>query len=138
MTNILESLLGSLDKDIGFTVYPKSIIKDDFSNVKLLSVTSHDTALGINLAELHAKVYPLLPEGSSNNFKDYLYLVVRLPSGVTKAIGLPWIEPESFKIHTTTDINVTIHNVDSTQVETIKKILSANGYNKLTISISNQ
>lgn len=136
MNNIIENLLSSIGKDIGFTVHPKTILKDDFSNVKLLSVTNHDNAVGFNLAEMHSKVYPLLPENSPNSFKDYLYIVVRLPSGITRAIGLPWIEEDSFKIHTTTDINITVHNVDSTQLDTIKRILAANGYPTVTVSIS--
>lgn len=123
----------NIGKTASFNVFP-NIIKDDFTNVKILGVLSYDTAMGFNLAEMHEKVYPTLPEGTPNDYTAYNYLLVRFPNGKTSAIGLPWIEEASVRIYSTMDIVVRIRNKGVEDIDTLRMILAANGYQDVTIS----
>ncbi len=122
--NIFSSNIG---KTASFRVFP-NIIKDDFTDVKILSVLNYEAASGYNLAEMHARVYPTLPAGVPNDYRAYDYLMIRFPNEKIDVIGIPWIDETSVAIHSTTDINVTIRGKGVSDIPLLRTILAANGF----------
>lgn len=131
MSNPFENNVG---KTATFTIYPASIIMEDFTDVKILGVVSAEVASGMGLAEKHVLVYPTLPEGTPNDYLAYNYLMVRLPNGNITTLGLPWIIPDSIRISSSVDINVLIRGKGVDDIDNLRKVLAGNGYNDVTIT----
>lgn len=123
----------NIGKTASFKVFP-SIIKDDFTNVKILGVVSYEDAEGFGVAETHVKVYPTLPAGTPNDYRAYNYLKLRFPNGKVDVIGLPWVEENSVRIFSTMDIVITIRNKGVEDIDTLRMILAANGYQDVSIA----
>lgn len=122
--------LDQVGKTISFRLIPESVISDDFTDVVLEGIVTWDQVKYIDPAETHIKVYPTLPEGTPNDYRAYLYAVIRLPTeGKTTAVGLPWIDPTSVKTVSKVDIIVTISGAGVTDIDDIRKLLLSRNYN---------
>ena len=133
MLKINNELVG---KTVTFDLYPASVIGTNFDRVEVIGLGKHEMVTGlISPATMHASVYPLLPPGSPKDYRDYEYLMVKLPSGKLTAVGVPWIVPDSVTIVTRTDISITIHDASLSDVPLLKRILNENGYIDIDVSV---
>lgn len=86
---------------VTFQLVVANVIPNAFTNVTVLGVMSYDGATFIDneLRSKHTNMYPYFKDKVANvdNPKNYSYLIVKLPSGKTMAIGLPWIVEGSYK-----------------------------------------
>lgn len=121
--------LDMVGKTISFRLIPETVISDDFTDVVLEGIVTWDQVKYIDPAQQHQKVYPTLPEGAVNDYRGYLYAVVRLPiEERTTAVGLPWIDPESVKTASKTDIIVTITGSGVQDIDDIRALLASRNY----------
>ncbi len=112
-----------------FSVYPVAILGTGFENATVLSIMDLETAMAFeDVRQLHISVFPSLPAGTPNDPKSYNYLRLRLASGVTKVIGLAWIDNDSVELVEMQTITVKIPNVVSSDQVKIRNALAANGY----------
>ena len=130
----IEDLTPHIGKTISFKLYPEAIISDDFTDVLLEGITNWQQVSFIDPIQKHVNVYPTLPAGTPNDYRGYLYAIVRLPlSNETTAVGLPWINESTFRASSTTDIIVTIRGRAITDIDTIRNILTAQGFTNISI-----
>ena len=121
--------LDMIGKTISFRLIPETVISDNFTDVVLESIATWDQVKFIDPANLHQKVYPTLPNGAVNDYRGYLYAIIRLPieERIT-AVGLPWIDPASVKTASKTDIIVTISGSGVQDIDDIRSLLASRNY----------
>lgn len=126
-----------INKIVSFNLYPASIITTTFERVKILAILDADSALamGIDVQSQHINVYPTIAEidRPENNFRSYQYLKLKLPNGDITAIGIPWING-AITIHTNQRVRADIDDVGPQDLDKIRKVLIANGYNSVSLS----
>ncbi|WP_257292017.1 phage DNA polymerase-associated SH3 family protein [Endozoicomonas sp. ONNA1] len=119
----------SLGDTVSFTLYPAGIIGTVYDHCRINALLDAQTARQfIDIDALHANVYPTLPEGTINDPSGYLYLKVKLPSGIDSVVGMNWIDQGTLIRHESMTATFTVDNVDTTDIEKIKLALSANGF----------
>lgn len=119
---------------VSFEVYPAQILGTGFHNAKVMGIIDADTARRwIDPVAMHAAVYPTLPEGSINQYDQYLYLKLLLANGQTTAIGLPWIRDDSYVVNEARRLQFIIENVTADDEPRIRRALSANGFEAIQV-----
>jgi hypothetical protein len=128
-----------INASCSFEVYPSAILGASFKGAKILDILSADTAgkLGFDPAAMHASVYPTLPAGTPNDYRAYSYVRFQLASGQATIIGIPWIRDESLVISTNRTVQLTIDDINDTQLNTILLALSANGFAAVDVKYPN-
>lgn len=115
---------------VSFEVYPSSILGTRFTRVKVEGILDAHTArsLGFDPWALHANVYPTLPAGTPNDPTAYLYVKVKLSSGGSEIVGVPWIRPDSITELQLKTAQIKVLNVGPDDLPKIVQALSANGF----------
>lgn len=127
--------LDMVGKTISFRLIPETIITDNFTDVVLEAIATYDQVQFIDPATQHQKVYPTLPEGAVNDYRGYLYGIIRLPvENRVTAVGLPWIDPQSVKTVSKTDIVVTISGSGVNDIDDIRSLLASRNYTVANIT----
>lgn len=135
MAQILDKL--NIGDNTSFDVYPSALLGTQYSQVVILAILDADSVrfLNIDPAAMHAKVYATLPAGTPNDPYQYQWLKLRLTNGTMTAIGIPWINPNSIAINTTSTITAVFEDVSPTDLNIIRTMCAANGYNNVAITI---
>lgn len=119
-----------------FDVYPSNVLGTGFRNCTVLAIMDHDTAAAqVDTVALHTQVYPYLPTGTPDDPTVYTYIKVKLPNGDITILGMPWINLETIQEVTRTTITATIRDVSANDLDKIRRILEANGYDNLRLDI---
>lgn len=115
-----------------------TIITSAYNNVKVVASQINYEAAKLlasnDIDATHANIYSELPAGTPNNPQEYNYVIVERSDGVKYALGVPWIS-ENFAVVKSTLINITVREVTTGDVETIRNALVALGYGDLTLSL---
>lgn len=121
-----------------FNVYPVALYGTGFKNVVVMGILDQETAnlAGFDTVAEHAAVYATLPTGTPNDPSAYNYLKVRLPSGATKILGLPWIIESSIEEVNLGTFTLKIANQSANDQQAIINALTANGFNAVDISFA--
>ena len=118
-----------------FDVYPSPILGTGFSNCTVLSIMDHDSAaLQVDTMALHAQVYPYLPTGTPDDPTLFTYLKIRLPSGDTTILGSSWVNMATVQEITRTTIVAAIKNVTPNDLDTVRRVLLANGFEHIELT----
>lgn len=126
MLNINQITLGSV---VSFDLWPSMIIGNSFSHAKIEGILNFDDANKyIDVMAVHIQVYPTLPTGVANNPRSYYYLKLRLLTGETTVIGIPWVKEDTFTTISSTAIRFTIPEISHTDEQIIRAQLGALGY----------
>jgi hypothetical protein len=130
--NIDSSLIG---KTISFEIYPSAILSDDFTNVTVCAIASHEGVTNyIQPAIMHAKVYPALPDTVPVDYRLIDYVVIRLPNGTLTALGIPWIKEVTVTVSGSIELIATIRGQSVSDIARIRQILSENNITDVTIT----
>lgn len=120
-----------------FDVYPSTIIGNDFKNVTVLGIVGYEQAIrDADIPAIHANVYPLLPQGTPEDPTQYDYLLVRTSAGRNTVLGIPWINLETVQLVESRKMSIVLDGVGSVDVDRVRSILVANGYNNISISLN--
>lgn len=135
MAQILDKM--NISDVVTFDVYPSSLLGTQFRQCTILSIWDYDTtrAMGFDPDAMHVKVFDTLPVGTPNDPTKYQWLKIKLTSGETTAIGVPWIKADTIKINTTSTITVVYTGVSPDDVAKIRIMNANNGYNAFSIDI---
>ncbi len=132
MLNPKDINLGAI---VQFELYAEPVLGATRTNVKVAGILDYqDAAHYINPATTHAAVFPNLPAGTPNDFRQYRYLKVILQNGNVEAIGLPWIRETTYREIQIADLQFRILAVSPDDRARIEQLLSANGYTAVEIT----
>lgn len=121
----------NLGDTVSFELRVGAILAQVFDNVVVEGVipASLCDTVGLDAYATHAQVYPLLPKGIvENNAESYQYLVLKGTDGTRRAIGIPWINPETIKVHKTQVATFIVPNIAQEDVERIRDVINRYGY----------
>lgn len=122
---------------VNFSQYAPAVIGAGYEGAKVLAILDADSANQyINTATVHASIFPYLPAGTPNDPTAYQYLKLKLSSGETTAVGLPWIEDSSWVVQTRAKLTIVMDSVDPDDRNKITAALVALGFNNFAISVS--
>lgn len=129
----------NVDSIVNFSIYPVATFGANFNNVKIKAIIDADIAiaLGYNVAQLHAIVYPTLPQDTPNDYRGYQYILITNASNQRQIFGIPWIVDSSYNEVGNQTMTIIIDNVSPDDQIKIQKALSSNGYTALKITLSN-
>lgn len=88
---------------VSFSLVQANIINNDYTNVTVLGQGMFDVARGIDpeLRNKHYNLYPYFKDKVNNvddpNYADG-YLILKLSNGELSAIGVPWINEDTFEV----------------------------------------
>lgn len=133
MPAINNAMIGKI---IGFQVYPSAILTDDFTDVKLIGIATHEgVSSWISPARMHANVYPTLPDGVPNDYRAYEYAIIRKQDDTVTALGLPWIKEDTVTVSDSVEIVVTIRDKSITDIPRLRQILTSNNFNNIDVAV---
>lgn len=130
--------LFNIGDTISFQVYPSVFLGTQFNDVVVQSVINAETArlLGYDYVSMHANVYPTLPEGEvPDNPTQYNYLLVKMPSGQSQLVGVPWIDESTVSSRSTTSVYLEVPGAGTSNVQAIITALSANGFKTKNVRV---
>lgn len=98
-----------------FQVYPVAQLGNNFQNVVVLAVLDATTVqqLGIDIWGMHMQLYPSLPEGTPNDPTQYQYIRIKLQSGQTTILAVPWIDDSTVELVSAQTLAAVISNIDA-------------------------
>lgn len=124
----------TLNSVVSFELYAESILGINRRNVKILGILdAQDASRYIEPVTMHAAVYASLPDDTPNDFSAYPYLKIKLESGETEAIGLPWIRDESYEEIALSDLQLRLNNISPSRRADLMNLLAANGFNAVDV-----
>ncbi len=102
---------------ISFEVYPAHIFGNTFNNVTITAFFDYHlaNALGLDIVATHNTVYPTLPPGTPNDATQYNYMQVKLESGDSITLGLPWLVSSTIRISGGRTLKLTFQDIDDTR-----------------------
>lgn len=122
-----------------FTTYPVGIIGANYDNVVALGTVNAEVARRTaDIDALHAQVYPTLPVGTPNDPNAYNYLILKLPSGGTTILGIPWIREDTVVVKDTQTAQALIFGVSGEDLPKITNALVQSGYTNIQLTLVSQ
>ena len=101
---------------------------------KLKSIVDADTARRFApIDQLHAQVYPTLPQGSPKDVNSSLYYVFEGQNKTSVVVAGPWIDMTSLEVIEHIDITVRIPQASLSDIEKVRVALAAAGFKDFAI-----
>ncbi len=115
-------------KRYNFATYAPTILGDSYNNMEVMSIMGLDDAMKEdNIFQLHAQVFPHLPDGTPNVPNQYDYIKFRTSAGNTVILAYTWVVENSIQEVTSTTLRVTIFNADISDMAVIRDLLNGVG-----------
>ncbi len=126
MLNTSQITLGSI---VSFELYPSLIIAPGYTRAKVEDILSFSSAMLFEDVEAqHISVWPTLPSDVPKDPRSFYYLKLKLISGESKIIGIPWIKDNTYVVDSSRNIRFTIPNIDPADESIIRAQLGALNY----------
>lgn len=135
---MLELTNIQLDTTVSFDLYPAHFLGTRIKNAKVLGLVNATTAmqLGFDAPAVHAAVFPTLPNGTVNAYDKYYYVRLKLTSGESTFIGVPWIKESTYVVEVVRNVALHIENISPDQQNRAIQALSAIGLTVAKIDIT--
>lgn len=126
--NLQEIPIGTV---ISFEVYPSAQFGNNFQAVTLQATFNSTLArmLGFDYIAANQQVYSTLPAGTPNDPTQYNYFQIKLASGETQILGIPWIREGTLSIHNGKRLTLVFDDLDETRKNRIIAAVKAQGEN---------
>ena len=112
------------------------VLANEFKNCVYLGQVTYELAVTYDDVDAtHANIYSTLPAGTPNDPRQYNYILVKLPSGEKKPVGIPWIK-DPVRVVTTCVITVKFYDGSINDANDVKRALNARGYNDFEITVN--
>lgn len=124
-----------IGKSYDFTLYATGVLGAGFKNAKVLGVMDYDSAKAVqDITPLHIQAYPQLPSGTPRNAKDLVYVKIKTNMNELRVVAMDWIS--SVPVLVTSQVaRVTISQISSSDIPTIRDLLTINGYPNINIEL---
>jgi len=131
MLNLNQIKLGTI---VSFELHPSMMIGTGYTRAKVEGLLNFDDANKyIDAMAVHIQVYPTLPAGVPNNPRQYWYVKLKLVSGETTVVGVPWIKEDTYAEVNAQAIRFTIPEIDQDDEQIIRMQLTALGYKMVDV-----
>lgn len=129
---VLQSIV-----NFNFLAATQAILGTGYEGAKVMAILDAETANNyINTATLHANLYPMLPAGTPNDPTAYPYLKLKLASGQTTVVGLPWIDDSSWVVQQRAKMTIVTDALTPDDQNKVKLALNSAGFSNFTITLS--
>lgn len=123
-----------IGKVVTFQVYPDYILGMSFNRCKVLGLLDAETArLLTDIASLSTAALPSLPVGTPSDYRNYVYVKVKLANGNDVVVAQPWIKGDTLKIHEDVSCTLKVDRISADDVQRIVNILKSYNYNYVTV-----
>lgn len=124
-----------IGKTYTFNTLAPTVLESVMKNVKIMSIMDYDLANSyINVDLVQKAIYPLLPIGTPNNPKDYVYVLFMTEAKIKSVLAIDWIDVNSIQEITSATINVRINGAALEDIPKIRDTLKLMGFTNLIIS----
>lgn len=124
-----------LGKVISFQIIPSTVIANDFTGVRLVSI-GHATAFPeFNPANMHFNVFSAIPD-LPESYLDYNYAKVQFENGNFSIVGLPWIVEGSVSVQGSQVLSIEITGRSVSDIPALRRLLKSAGYDVASIVAS--
>lgn len=118
-----------------FNTMAPAILTGSYRNVKILGILDYSMAWSyINIDIMQKSVYPLLPVGTPDNPRDYLYVLFMTEGNVKTVLAIPWIDVNSIVETKSVDLYIQIRKANLEDIVKIRDTLRLIGYSDMTIN----
>lgn len=122
-------------KTYSFSTLAPAILGTRINNATLVGIVDYRTALTmLNVDLIHRQVFPLLPAGTVNNTKNYIYYVFSAEGGAPFVMASVWIEEATIEIVENITISISVPHTTLSDVQRIRDTLNLMGYTGFTIA----
>lgn len=126
--------------DITATLYDTVNGSTNISGKVISIVLGDNLSPASNASENHVNIYPSLPaivkETTEDDYTSYTYIAIKDSNDVVTYIGLPWITLSSVTRIDTATLTITLDDFPENGVDTVKAILTQNGYSNASYSLT--
>lgn len=131
MLNVNQITLNSV---VNFEYISPTVLGTAVRGAKVLAILDHESATAyINPMVYHASFRPHMPASAPQSFTDYPYVKLRMPDNTTMAVGLPWIQGDTWEEQSVESLRFTVSNVTPAGRQIIMRALAANGFNAVNV-----
>lgn len=110
-----------IGKHYNMSLYPIPLLGSSYKNIKLVSILDYDTALKFENVELLCKTaYPYLPEGTSSNFKSYVFYLFKTDTNKNLVLANEWIIQQTIQEITSLNYTLRLNNISTSQLNIVK------------------
>lgn len=125
----------AVKKLYNFTLYPAEFLGTDWKNVLVQAVVDYETIRTFaDVTALHEQVKPFLPGDVPNDPSKYDWMIVRTSNGTKAYLGIPWVNAATIEEVSKSRVEILIDDVDSSEIDNIRQMLSQNGYANFKIT----
>ncbi len=131
MLNTSDIELGST---VSFELHPSMLIAAGYTRAKVEGILgAADARRYADIDALHVQVYPTLPPGTPNRADGYYYLKLKLISGESTIVGLPWIKDNTYQKVEAGTLRFIIQDVNQSDETIVREALAGLGYRMLQV-----
>ena len=126
-----------IGKTYSFDTLAPSVLSLRIINAKVVSVMDADTAArsGHDIMSWHERVRSHLPAGYNKDPNTHVYVKFRTYSGEETIFSTSWINMSTLMLTEAKRIIATVDDVSLTDMEVIRKLLIANGYTNINVTL---
>jgi len=124
-----------LNKTYDLNTLAPAVLGASLKNLKFAgSVTYEIASQYINIPQLHAAIFPVLPIGTPGDYTSYEYHIFKENNKRIVLADL-WIDHPSIVLRSNVVINVSINAASSADVISIRDMLILGGYRDITMTV---
>lgn len=117
-----------------FSMLAPTILGIKYENAKLVGILDFSSAMMVeDVSTLHSNIYNTLPSNTPRDAKDLIYLKIKTSTGEFRVFAIDWLNGEPTVVESKT-VQVTIDNVDLSQISILRAALVKNGFEQFTIN----
>jgi len=111
------------------TTYAPALFGLNFKRVKVVGIVDYETAKKYaNVDLIQRQIFSLLPAGTPDKLSRYSYVLLETTSNTKTVLAYPWIVEDSITAITVSHLNISVVNVDDTDVNKVRDVLNSMGY----------
>ena len=127
----------NIGKVYTFNTLSPAFLGATLQRLRLKSIADLDTARTVApIDQLHAQIYPTLPEGSPKDPASYTYYIFEAVNKSTVVLADAWIDTNTVELIQSVDISVRLVRASLEDVEKVRVALNAAGLKDFTITTS--
>lgn len=125
-----------IGKTISFKTHAQVVLGMDFTRCRVMGILDIDSARYISdVQRLAVAIHPALPAGTPTDYRKYQYVKLRMTDGSFTCVANEWIKEDTVVVQESITMQLTVSNINASDVEVISKMLRAYNYNHFTTNI---
>lgn len=123
---------------VSFQLHSNPILPNNYTRAKILSQPDRVDAMNYaDVIALHAQLFSYIPGNPPRNADDLQYFKIQLDNGDVRVLAKDWINPATIELVDTKTYNFKIADLSPGRLNSLKTLLSANGFEAFDFSSAN-